>query len=169
MLSRRGRKSVGDSTLSTGPNICVMKQTKRLKQNGKKATLDKDSIIVLSFFGLVVLGIIAYNVWNNTSPSTWVSMDEQLPNNKVCMVNDTYMGVDQIEVPVADKMYYGCCEMCVDKLNTLESVRFGIDPFTGEKVDKADAFIVLKSKSTGAVHYFESKDTFEQYKKESEN
>lgn len=85
------------------------------------------------------------------------------------MVNDAYMGVDQIEVPVADKMYYGCCEMCVDKLNTLESVRFGTDPFTGEKVDKADAFIVLKSKSTGAVHYFESKDTFEKYKEESEN
>ena len=156
MLLSRDRKSVGDSTLSTGPNISVMKQTKRLKQNGKKATLDKDSIIVLSFFGLVVLGIIAYNVWNNTSPSTWVSMDEQLPNNKVCMVNDAYMGVDQIKVPVGDKMYYGCCEMCVNKLNNIESVRYGTDPYTGQAVDKADAFIVLKSKDTGEVFYFQS-------------
>lgn len=128
-------------------------------------TLDKQSILILSFLGLVLLGIIAYNVYRNTPAATWVSMDEQLPNNKVCMVNDAYMGVDQIEVPVAGKMYYGCCEMCVDKLSSMESIRYGVDPYTGEKVDKADAFIVLKSKSTGAVFYFQSEDTYKSYKK----
>ena len=142
-----------------------MKRKKSLTIKGKKAKLDRESIVVLSFFVLVVLGIIAYNIWNNTAPATWVSMDEQLPNNKVCMVNDAYMGVDQIEVPVGDKMYYGCCEMCVEKLNTLESARFATDPFTGEKVDKADAFIVLKSKTTGEVYYFQSADTYQQFKK----
>lgn len=82
------------------------------------------------------------------------------------MVNDAYMGVDQIKVPVAGKMYYGCCEMCVDKLNNLESVRYGTDPYTGQSVDKADAFIVLKSKATGAVFYFESEETYIKYKQE---
>ena len=134
----------------------------------KKADLDNQSIIVFSFFVLVSLGIIVYNVYYNTSPATWVSIDEQLSNNKVCMVNDTYMGVDQIEVPVGGKMYYGCCEMCIDKLNSLESVRFGIDPFSGQKVDKSEAFIVLKSKSTGEVLYFQSEETHQQYKKENE-
>ena len=141
-----------------------MKRKKYLTAKGKKAKLDSQSIVVLSFFVLIVLGIIAYNVWNNTAPATWVSMDEQLSNNKVCMVNDAYMGVDQIEVPVGGKMYYGCCEMCVEKLNTLESARIATDPFTGEKVDKADAFIVLKSKTTGEVYYFQSADTYQQFK-----
>ena len=143
-----------------------MKRAKRLKQKEKEVKLDKLSIIVLAFFGMVVLSIIAYNVWNNTSPTTWVSIDEQLPNNKVCMVNDAYMGVNQIEVPVEGKIYYGCCEMCVDKLNNLESVRYGTDPYTGQPVDKADAFIVLKSKATGEVFYFESEETYTKYKQE---
>lgn len=142
----------------------IAKGNKAFKAKENKAKLDKESITVLSFFVLVVLGIIAYNVWDNTPPATWVSLDEQLPNNKVCMVNDTYMGVDQIEVPVAGKMYYGCCEMCVEKLNTQESARFATDPFTGEKVDKADAFIVLKSKVTGEVYYFQSAHTYQQSK-----
>jgi len=145
-----------------------MRQKKRLTIKRKKADLDNQSIIVFSFFVLVSLGIIVYNVYYNTSPATWVSIDEQLSNNKVCMVNDTYMGVDQIEVPVGGKMYYGCCEMCIDKLNSLESVRFGIDPFSGQKVDKSEAFIVLKSKSTGEVLYFQSEETHQQYKKENE-
>ena len=143
-----------------------MKRAKRLKQKEKEVKLDKQSIIVLAFFGMVVLSIIAYNIWNNTSPTTWVSIDEQLPNNKVCMVNDAYMGVNQIEVPVEGKIYYGCCEMCVDKLNNLESVRYVTDPYTGQPVDKADAFIVLKSKATGEVFYFESEETYTKYKQE---
>ena len=145
-----------------------MRRNNRLAAKGKKSRLDKKSIFVLSFSVLVMLGIIVYNVYNNASPATWVSMDEQLPNNKVCMVNNAYMGIDQIEVLIGDKIYFGCCEMCVDKLNSMESVRFGVDPFTGEKVDKAEAFIVLKSKSTGEVLYFQSEETHQQYKKENE-
>ena len=142
-----------------------MKRKKSLTVKRKKIKLDRESIVVLSFFVLVVLGIIAYNVWNNTPPSTWVSMDEQLPNHKVCMVNDAYMGIDQIEVPVAGKMYYGCCEMCVDKLNNnLDSVRYGTDPFTGEPVDKSEAYIVLKSKAASEVYYFKSQDTYKNFK-----
>lgn len=134
-------------------------------KTGKKAKLDKESIVVLSFFLMVILGIIAHNVWNNTPPSTWVSMDDPLPNNKVCMVNDAYMGIDQIEVPVAGKMYYGCCEMCVDKLNNnIDSVRYGIDPYSGRAVDKAEAYIVLKSKATSEVYYFESGKTHQKFK-----
>ncbi|MEQ8683301.1 MAG: hypothetical protein RID25_26290 [Cyclobacteriaceae bacterium] len=144
-----------------------MKKKKSDTRKQEKAKLDKESIAILSFFVLLVIGIIVYNVWNNTPPTTWVSLDEQLPNNKVCMVNDAYMGVEQIKVPVAGKIYYGCCENCVEKLNSKESSRFATDPHTGEKVDKADAYIVLKSKSTGEVYYFESAETYQQFKTEN--
>ena len=129
--------------------------------------MDKESLFVLSFVGIILIGIIAFNIYNNAPPATWVSFDQELPHNKVCMVNNTYLGVQQIEVPVDEKMYYGCCEMCVDKLNRLESVRFGTDPLTGEQVDKANAFIVLKSKTTGEVHYFLSEENFEEFKSKS--
>lgn len=36
---------------------------------------------------------------------------KHVPNNLVCMVNDAYMGKEQIEVPFEGKMYYGCCNM----------------------------------------------------------
>ena len=36
--------------------------------------------------------------------------------NLVCMVNDRYMGVEQIPVQVEGRTYYGCCEMCKTRL-----------------------------------------------------
>ena len=125
--------------------------------------MDRQSAVILTFFGLVVAGIIVYQL-GQTSPAL-SALPEQtpLPGREVCMVNDTYMGVDQIPVEVAGRMYYGCCEMCVEKLNTLEEVRYAIDPYTGRKVDKSAAFIVLKTPSTGEVLYFESRQTYQQY------
>lgn len=82
----------------------------------------------------------------------------------VCMVNDAYMGVAQIPVPVNGKTYYGCCQGCVDKLNNLESARIAIDPYSGNPVDKSEAYIVLMN-TQGAVAYFESETNYSAFKK----
>lgn len=82
----------------------------------------------------------------------------------VCMVNDAYMGVAQIPVPVNGKTYYGCCQGCVDKLNNLESARIAIDPYSGNPVDKSEAYIVLMNPQ-GAVAYFESETNYSAFKK----
>ncbi|MDX5340336.1 MAG: hypothetical protein LPK25_15015 [Cyclobacteriaceae bacterium] len=84
---------------------------------------------------------------------------DQVPNELVCMVNDAYMGKPQIAVPVNGKTYYGCCQMCVKKLNEQESSRMAIDPASGKKVDKVDAYIVLLDEQ-GTVGYFESEDSY---------
>ena len=75
------------------------------------------------------------------------------------------MGKLQIPVPVNGKTYYGCCEMCVDKLNNIESARIAIDPFSGNQVDKSEAFIVVTNPQ-GAVAYFESEANYSAFKKE---
>ncbi len=93
-----------------------------------------------------------------------LNTEESLPAELVCMVNDAYMGKKQFPVPVGDKIYFGCCEMCVDKLKNTDQYRFGIDPLTKEKVDKTEAYIVLQSKETGAVLYFKSKENYKKYK-----
>ncbi|KMQ65506.1 MlpB protein [Chryseobacterium angstadtii] len=87
---------------------------------------------------------------------------DQVPNETVCMVNNAYMGKKQIEVPHDGKIYYGCCEMCVEKIPNDKSVREAIDPFNGKKVDKATAYIVMIS-DEGEVAYFENEENYKQF------
>jgi len=94
-------------------------------------------------------------------------LGDHIPNELVCMVNNAYMGTPQIEVPVNGKTYYGCCEMCVGKLNNDENARMGEDPLSGKMIDKSQAYIVLSSED-GAVAYFESEDSYKKYKEQNE-
>ncbi len=90
----------------------------------------------------------------------------KLKSSEVCYVNNAFMRVEQIPVMVEGEIYYGCCEGCVDKLkNNLGGVRYSIDPLTGEKVDKATAYIVLKPNSTSDVLYFASEKNYNEFVK----
>jgi YHS domain-containing protein len=91
------------------------------------------------------------------------NVGDRVSKELVCMVNDAYMGKPQIPILVNGKTYYGCCDMCVKKLNEQEDARIGTDPQSGKKVDKVDAFIVLLDKQ-GTVGYFESQKTYEAFK-----
>ena len=82
---------------------------------------------------------------------------------KVCMVNNQLFEKDQIPVSVEGRTYYGCCEMCKERLAKDEAARTAVDPATGKKVDKAKAVIVAKE--DGGVLYFESEETLAQYQK----
>lgn len=83
----------------------------------------------------------------------------------VCMVNNTYMGIDQIPVVIMNKTYYACCEKCVRDLNTDESVRFAVDPYSHVSVDKANAFITISPNKKGSILYFESEQNAKNYLK----
>lgn len=87
---------------------------------------------------------------------------DRVPNEKVCMVNNAYMGKKQIEVPHAGKMYYGCCEMCVERIPKDKTAREAIDPFSGKTIDKADAYIVMIS-DEGEVAYFENEENYKRF------
>jgi YHS domain-containing protein len=83
---------------------------------------------------------------------------EIVPNDKVCMVNDRFMGVPQIAIEANDTTYYGCCENCIEKLQkNLDDVRFGSNPLNKTKVDKASA-VIVQDKNSGNVFYFASKE-----------
>ena len=88
----------------------------------------------------------------------------KVPNDLVCMVNNAYMGKPQIPVPVNGKTYYGCCQMCVGKLNNDETARTGTDPYSFKPIDKTEAYIVLMKKE-GEVAYFESEENYNKFKK----
>lgn len=100
----------------------------------------------------------------NENKQIHYQIGDHLPNELVCMVNNAYMGEPQLAVPVEGKTYYGCCQMCIGKLNNEESARMAEDPFSGKPVDKATAYIVLAGKE-GKVDYFESEENYRKSKK----
>lgn len=89
---------------------------------------------------------------------------KQVPNNLVCMVNDAYMGKEQIEVPFEGKMYYGCCKMCEERIPKDESVRYATDPHSLKKISKADAYIVVIG-NNDEVAYFENEANYQAFLK----
>lgn len=98
---------------------------------------------------------------NEASMATYETYEvgDPVPSDLVCMVNDAYMGRLQFEVPYEGKTYYGCCEMCVERIPNDPSVRKAVDPNSGMEIDKADAFIVLAG-TQGQVDYFENEESY---------
>lgn len=80
---------------------------------------------------------------------------------KVCMVNNTVFDRDQIPIQVGDKTYYGCCEMCKERLANDPEVRYAMDPVSGARVDKASA--VIAALPDGTTLYFENEANLQEY------
>ncbi|WP_410879851.1 hypothetical protein [Myroides sp. DW712] len=90
-----------------------------------------------------------------------------VPKELVCMVNDAYMGKEQLKVEYEGKVYYGCCAMCQSRIPEDETVRQAKDPFTLEIVDKADAYLVLIG-DNGEVAYFKNEANYQQFVAEAQ-
>jgi len=95
-------------------------------------------------------------VQNATAPTGKVQ------SSYVCFINNRYMGNEQIPVEVNGKTYYGCCQGCVGNLKNNRKVRYATDPYSNNEVDKATAYIVVKSGSS-EVWYFESEKNYNSY------
>ncbi|WP_228557884.1 hypothetical protein [Myxococcus sp. AB056] len=83
----------------------------------------------------------------------------------VCMVNDQHMGQPQIPVEVSGRTYYGCCEMCKDRLANDATFRTATDPVSQRPVDKATAVIGITQDNSAL--YFESDQTFAAYSRQA--
>lgn len=89
----------------------------------------------------------------------------QVEAQYVCMINNMHFNKKaQIPVDVEGVTYYGCCEMCKEKLKNDKESRWATDPVSGKKVDKAKA--VIGATSDGSVHYFESAANLKKFKAE---
>lgn len=131
--------------------------------------------VIIIAFGVLIIGFLGYRQFfgtteNNSSIASSsftndspIMEGHQLKNELVCMVNNTYMGIPQIPVVVGEKTYYGCCEDCKKKLGDSDVYRFAQDPYTGEKVDKSEAYIVRKSNNSPEVYYFKSEANYVAY------
>tara|TARA_R110001592_G_scaffold64751_2_gene198879 strand:+ start:8581 stop:8979 length:399 start_codon:yes stop_codon:yes gene_type:complete len=131
--------------------------------------MDKQSVLSLSILGLFMLAIIGYQIYSTLPSSYHLEAGKHVENEMVCMVNDAYMGIEQIPVEAEGKTYYGCCQMCEAKLKDSINYRIAQDPLTGEEVDKAKAYIVLQTSNDIAIYYFKSEENYRAYAKAQEN
>jgi YHS domain-containing protein len=91
----------------------------------------------------------------------------KVETKKVCMVNNQVFEKDQIPVVFENRTYYGCCEMCKERLAKDSAARTALDPVTGKQVDKATALIAALP--NGSVLYFENEASFERYSSPKKN
>ena len=74
----------------------------------------------------------------------------------VCMMQDMVLGKPGIPIDFAGKTYYGCCEMCKEKIKRQpQKYTKAIDPVSGKSVDKAVSFIYGLE---GSAYYFSSEE-----------
>jgi YHS domain-containing protein len=97
---------------------------------------------------------------STTTAATQLTRVEDV--SQVCMVNNQFMGKAQIPVAVEGKTYFGCCEMCKDRLTRDVTARMAKDPVSGKDVDKASA--VIAKRGNGQVLYFENAQNLERFR-----
>lgn len=91
----------------------------------------------------------------------------QVEAKYVCMINNQRFNKEQIPVAVGKLTYYGCCEMCKDKLRNDAKSRAAIDPVSKKKVDKGTAVIGVDA--DGSAYYFENAENLKQFKPDSKS
>ena len=75
----------------------------------------------------------------------------------VCMMQDALQVKPGTPIEHEGKTYYGCCEMCAEKLaRNPERYTKATDPVTNVRVDKASAFIYALQ---GSAFYFETEES----------
>jgi YHS domain-containing protein len=112
---------------------------------------------------IVALSIVAASALASAKAESRPALTPVKARNLVCMVNDMYMGKEQIPVEVSGKTYYGCCPMCKERLEKNPEARSAVDPVSGKKVDKATA--VIGRAADDAVVYFETAANLAAYNK----
>jgi len=109
----------------------------------------------------VFIALMAVLIFSSYGHAGKFPILKKVDTPEVCMITNRHMGVAQLAVPIGEKVYYGCCEMCVGTLNKDVESRYALDPMTGRKVDKATALI--GARKDGAVIYFEDQKNFDAY------
>lgn len=127
-------------------------------------------IIVASvlFFALVVYYGIPVIKYQSNQNSLNELYNQELAVNKVCMVGDEIKFKTIRPVKIEGKTYWACCNKCEAKLNNnLNNVRYATDPFSKEKINKADAVVVQNPTKKGRVLFFETYNNYEKYMAEN--
>lgn len=140
-----------------------MKKSKKNNTSDVITTIVALSVLVIALFGFTYFNFTKLNEDMHILPVQQAQDIEQegISPELVCMVNDAYMGgKKQIPVAYEGKTYYGCCQMCVGRIQNDAQVRYATDPYSGEVIDKSEAFIILQPGIDNQVSYYKSEANF---------
>ena len=118
-------------------------------------------------FVLLMLAAAASSIAEDGSNQQSSTSLTEVDSKYVCMVNDQLFVKEQIPVEYEGKTYYGCCEMCKEKIKSNPASRESVDPVSGGKVDKAES--VIGAAPDGSVYYFESEDNLQKFNASASN
>lgn len=127
----------------------------------RRTGLNRVTLALAILASSLLLSIPALAARQDASNEAAATALVQVETKYVCMINDQRFSKLQIPVEVEGRTYYGCCEMCKERLRGDESSRTAVDPVSGKKVDKATA--VIGSAPDGAVFYFETLENMKRY------
>jgi len=100
-------------------------------------------VALASLLMLVLLVTLALAVTGNVDKKEYV-----------CMMQDMVLGKAGIPIQFAGKTYYGCCEMCKEKIkNEPQKYTRATDLVSRKPVDKSESFIYSVD---GTAYYFAS-------------
>ena len=104
---------------------------------------------------LLLLPLIAWAVIGATGSKTGLKL---IDPSHTCMGSNQAQERPQAFAKVEGKRYYGCSDMCIVNLKKNAGFRYGVDPVSGKRVDKATA--IVAAMPNGQLLYFESEKTF---------
>lgn len=86
----------------------------------------------------------------------WQATGKVEKREYVCMMQDMVLTKPGIPIEHEGRMYFGCCEMCKEKIR-IEPKKYtrSKDPVSGKQVDKATAHIYALD---GTAYYFDSEE-----------
>lgn len=147
---------------------------RKLNRSRKRSSLkkrQKRSNIVFTSIGVgffLLVGILSFEVYLKKDlqlKKFHKSYKEiEIPASMVCMWEDKIRTNPTIPIEIDSSLFYACCEKCMRRVETnLNNTQIAIDPYTGAKVLKSDAYIRLLVTSSGEVGYFESEENYKNY------
>lgn len=136
-----------------------------MKKHLEKLTMSLAALGLI--FSLSTLDVIAQSAESEFNDTQTKELQQVEDKKYVCMVTNRLFSDEQILIDVEGKSYYGCCQMCVKRLNNNPDNRTAIDPVSGNEVNKAEA--VIGADEENRVYYFESVSNLQTFKKTQAN
>ncbi len=120
------------------------------------------TIIVLSIFTITIV-VTLLTTGKIEKSKTEAKQDPSIKREYVSMYYNEIIDTPTEPVIVNGKTYNGCCEFTSEQLRTDSTTRFSTDPFSGEKVDKATAYIAPDPNKEKGVLYFQFRENYDKY------
>ncbi len=118
-------------------------------------------VTMLVFVGYFGYPIVKYQNFQNSLDNLY---NKELSADRVCMAGNKIKTKVFLPVEIEGKTYWACSDKCKAKLNNnLKDCQNFIDPYSNEKISKADAVIIQNPEKKGKVLFFKSYRNYEEY------